>query len=617
MPAQFTLPPDTRATGTGSPAADMDAVIDAITADGAGLNVLNAAFAGGADPAGVNDSTSAFQACMTAATGTGSVIPGEMLIPRGTYKLNAATLNITGPLRIRGLGPSNGYNSAVTGAVATLPAVTLNCNGGGAGTNPMFSMPSQGYLWGGLEMSGVNISYTGTGNVFDSVNFADSAFRDCTITLTQPGSMVMSCTGSNSVLNVIHERCTFVTTNATRTKPMFSIYSSIGAGISNNTFLKCKFSNAGKDNTQFMVEFGCTGAGSAYHVADNFVECWFEHPYGGVYKSLSGSNIKVDGCIAWDIQGGSPLIGNSLYYFGAFSGNSGSQGVIINGCGRNLNGPDGTSTNKWDVECEATTSGVEIRNYFTTPLAGSPPSTYNIYYNFHGCLDVLVTTSQSPQGSSANGNSSTVITNPSSSQVVVGSGNVTTAGAVALGHDESFSPGDAGLLAWNYDPAQINSPTVPASGTILGIRINIRRPMLVTSVILFQTGAGTTMTTGQCLAGLWDSAGNRIGITADQAANWQSGTFVFKTMALAGGPFTVNPPFVFLLALPVYTVVGSFGWGRAPAQNNATSANAGLGLGSSRWALGPAAQTALPAGAITPGSFFTALQTNEYWAGLS
>ena len=600
MPVDFTLPPDTRAVGTGNPPQDVDNIVDALTAAGAGLNVLNAAYAGGADPTGASFSDAAFQACMTAATGTGTGTPGEMIIPPGVYKL-AGDLHITGPLKIRGLGPANGYNSAVTGNVSTLPAVTINC----AASTYLWNMPAQGYLWGGLEMSGLNINFTGTGNVFDSVNFADSAFRDMTITLTQAGSMVMTCSGSNSVLNVIHERCTFVTTSATRTSPMFSIVSSIGAGISNNTFLKCKFSNAGQDNTQFMVYFGCSGTGSAYHVADNLIECWFEHPFGGIYKSLSGSNIKVDGCIAWDVQGGSPLIGNSLYYFGAYSGNSGSQGVLVTACGRNLNGPDGTATNKWDVECEATTSGVQVQGYYTTPL--SPSTTYNVYFNFHGCNDVVLINNQSPQGATLNGNSTTVVTNPSPTQAVISSG------LVAPAPQGLFLPSDAAFLAWNYDPADINATAyAPASGTIQVIRIPVRQALSVTNVCLYQQVAGSGLTAAQNLAGLYTSAGAQIGVTADQSGVWNSGTDVLKTMALASGPFAVSPPFAFLLVLAVGTTPPT--WGRKQS-NWASASNANLSAAQSRWAAGAAGQTALPA-SFTPSTYLTAAAA-QVWAALS
>ena len=85
MPVQYTLPPDTRAVGTGNPPNDMNSVTDALTAIGAGSNVLNAAFAGGADPTGVADSTAAIQA---------AVNTGYCRIPNGIYKLTA-TLNGT------------------------------------------------------------------------------------------------------------------------------------------------------------------------------------------------------------------------------------------------------------------------------------------------------------------------------------------------------------------------------------------------------------------------------------------------------------------------------------------------------------------------------------------
>jgi hypothetical protein len=71
MPAQFTLPPDNRAVGTGNPPADMNAVVDAPTAMGATRNVLNAAYAGGAFLDGASDSYPAIQAALMAAWNAG------------------------------------------------------------------------------------------------------------------------------------------------------------------------------------------------------------------------------------------------------------------------------------------------------------------------------------------------------------------------------------------------------------------------------------------------------------------------------------------------------------------------------------------------------------------
>lgn len=85
MPAQFTLPPDTRVVFGGNPPADINALTDAVTAMGAALNPLSAAFAGGADPTGAADSTAALNAWL-AALGGGA---GRGSWPAGTYKTTA------------------------------------------------------------------------------------------------------------------------------------------------------------------------------------------------------------------------------------------------------------------------------------------------------------------------------------------------------------------------------------------------------------------------------------------------------------------------------------------------------------------------------------------------
>src|SRR5438552_1948413 len=97
MPVQFTLPPDNRAVGTVDPPNDVNNVIRASNALGAGLSPLSAVFAGGADPAGVADSTAALNAWL-AALANGA---GHGTWPAGTYKTSAplvvpAGANFTG-----------------------------------------------------------------------------------------------------------------------------------------------------------------------------------------------------------------------------------------------------------------------------------------------------------------------------------------------------------------------------------------------------------------------------------------------------------------------------------------------------------------------------------------
>lgn len=82
MSTQFTLPPDTRAVGTGNPPGDMNAVVDALKALGASMNALNAGNAGGADPTGVADSTAAINAALAT---------GLACLPPGTYLMNGSS----------------------------------------------------------------------------------------------------------------------------------------------------------------------------------------------------------------------------------------------------------------------------------------------------------------------------------------------------------------------------------------------------------------------------------------------------------------------------------------------------------------------------------------------
>jgi hypothetical protein len=81
---------DPRAVGTGDPPDDMNNVNDVLTGMGAGFNVLNTAFAGGADPTGRNDSTAAFQAAFTAAGQLGN-FPPPVILPAGKFLLNSSS----------------------------------------------------------------------------------------------------------------------------------------------------------------------------------------------------------------------------------------------------------------------------------------------------------------------------------------------------------------------------------------------------------------------------------------------------------------------------------------------------------------------------------------------
>ena len=149
--------------------------------------------------------------------------------------------------------------------------------------------------------------------------------------------------------------------------------------------------------------------------------------------------------------------------------------------------------------------------------------------------------------------------------------------------------------------------------------MNVRASRSITNVVVYLGTLGSSLTTGQCFAGLYAgttagayTAGQLIGTSADQTAIWNTGGATgVKTIALAGGPFMVPAGFVWVALLFNGTTGPSFG----KAQNFATAtANAGTAAATARWATNGTGQTSLP-GPITPSS--NGLAQVTYWAALS
>lgn len=93
-----TIPPDTRAIGTGNPPVDMDDVSDVLNAFGIGYNIQDTQWAGGADPTGGTACDAAILACLAAGKAA--------YLPPGTYLVsgNTALAMTTGGQRISGAG---------------------------------------------------------------------------------------------------------------------------------------------------------------------------------------------------------------------------------------------------------------------------------------------------------------------------------------------------------------------------------------------------------------------------------------------------------------------------------------------------------------------------------
>jgi hypothetical protein len=100
----------------------------------------------------------------------------------------------------------------------------------------------------------------------------------------------------------------------------------------------------------------------------------------------------------------------------------------------------------------------------------------------------------------------------------------------------AFTPDDHGWIAWNYDPIIAAAGGAPTAGFAYFMLLPIRKATTITNLIMYVQTAGVTLTSGQNLAGLFDSGGNLLSATASQHTAWQ--TTGLKTMAL-GTPQSV------------------------------------------------------------------------------
>lgn len=177
-----------------------------------------------------------------------------------------------------------------------------------------------------------------------------------------------------------------------------------------------------------------------------------------------------------------------------------------------------------------------------------------------------------------------------------------------LDRAQSSTAVDQGFLSWQFDPGTNMVGTALTSGTVNWSKLWIRQPATITNVCVSISAVGAGLVAGQNFAGLYDPAGNRIGVTADQTAAW--GTAGFKEMALTA-PVAVNPGYFYVAIVSNAGTTPSFARGSALT---ASIPNAKLTTTDGRFLTGPAAQTSLPA-SVTPAT--RTLTANALWSAVS
>lgn len=178
----------------------------------------------------------------------------------------------------------------------------------------------------------------------------------------------------------------------------------------------------------------------------------------------------------------------------------------------------------------------------------------------------------------------------------------------AGGSENDPGPADQGWLTWNYDPVHAQSGVVTTSGTVYMMKIHLRKAATVSSVSAVVSTAGVGLTAGQCFAGLYNSAGTRLGVSADQSGNWVN--VAHHAMALTA-PVAAAAGSYYIALLANGTTGPAFIRSGSPYT---IAMNANTTVTTARWTTGPTAQTSLPASIVLGSRAFTA---NSYWGAVA
>lgn len=269
MPAQFSLPPDTRAVGTGNPPLDMDGVVDALTAAGVPNNVLNAAYAGGADPTGVANSAPAFQAAINALPAGG----GAIYVPPGTYTLATALTPVSG-MRLYG---------------SSYQAATLQSS-----VSSLFTMDIGSQL-DVVEIDHLSLIVTGAFPIFSKMWITRSSVHHCYLQAHNAGAAIWY---SNSGTGYMAE-CRFYENReqvwgATRTVPAWYL-------------------NASNTGTLFQVNDNHWRDNVCFDNDHDAAQYWYQIVYSGAFAGVT-NNANVFTDIVWEFPCGGMVWLDSCTY---------------------------------------------------------------------------------------------------------------------------------------------------------------------------------------------------------------------------------------------------------------------------------------------------------------
>ena len=323
----YTIPPDTRAVGTGNPPADMNGVSDVLTGNGFAYNALNTAF-GNADPAGGNvaATTAALQA-MIAAAPQGTVCT----LPNGTFRISAPLVLATQNVTLIGFGLGN---TNKTGSTSLIMDSTFTGNAAISITAPgcqvqnlcIFgnsSTTTSNPIANGVEITGAK--FCNIMNLFFQNINGWCIESVCTASVANIGTSIYNITGYNSAggLHVLGVTGTTFSAQHSLIDLQFSqIGVSSGANANLDAILLEDCQDILSSNTNCAVSSASTG--STFHIKGACATHAHSSVDIGVFPTAGTTNavIKIE-----DSSNGSPT---QISFVGGVA-QAGQQGMLISG----------------------------------------------------------------------------------------------------------------------------------------------------------------------------------------------------------------------------------------------------------------------------------------------
>lgn len=176
---------------------------------------------------------------------------------------------------------------------------------------------------------------------------------------------------------------------------------------------------------------------------------------------------------------------------------------------------------------------------------------------------------------------------------------------------------DHSLVGWSFDPADIQGGTIlPTAGLLQAVRVRPLAPV-VTNIDMYVTAGGSSLTTGQCLAGLFNAAGALLGAGAVTASAHSTGVAGWGDAGAKRLPLSVAQAVTayadYLVAFYANTAGTLPTFARAAALSHGAALNAGMSAPTLRFSTANTGlTTAMPANVGAQTAVGTA-----WWVGLS